>query len=46
MKSLLKEDLYAKIFHSALLAIAVTDKQGNFIAVNPAWCKALGWTEE
>jgi len=45
MKSLLKEDLYAKIFHSALIAIAVTDKQGNFIAVNPAWCKSLGWTE-
>ena len=39
MKSLPKEDLYAKIFNSALVAIGTTDTKGNFSAVNPAWCK-------
>jgi len=46
MKSLPQEDLYAKIFNNALVAIGTTDTKGNFIAVNPAWCKALGWAEE
>ena len=46
MKSLPQKDLYAKIFNSALVAIGTTDTKGNFIAVNPAWCKALGWAEE
>lgn len=38
--------LYSKVFHSAVVAIGVTDLDGYYILVNPTWCKYLGFTDE
>ncbi len=44
MQSWKEEDLYARVFYNALLAMEITDNKGNIILVNPAWCESLGWT--
>ncbi len=38
--------IYGKVFESSIVAIGVTDLQGNYIMVNPAWCEFLGYTAE
>ena len=38
--------IYSKVFESSIVAIGVTDLQGNYIKVNPAWCEFLGYTAE
>ena len=44
MQSWKEEDLYARVFYNALVAMEITDTKGNIILVNPAWCDSLGWT--
>lgn len=46
MISLKKEDLYSRIFFSAVVAIGVTDADGKYIIVNPTWCELLGYSAE
>ncbi|MDD4309133.1 MAG: sensor domain-containing diguanylate cyclase, partial [Candidatus Cloacimonetes bacterium] len=46
MKSLKLEDLYPRIFFSAVVAIGVTNSEGKYIIVNPTWCELLGYSEE
>lgn len=46
MKSLLLEEMYPRIFHSAVVAIGVTNFEGKYIIVNPTWCSLLGYTAE
>ncbi|MEN6445503.1 MAG: diguanylate cyclase [Candidatus Cloacimonas sp.] len=41
-----EEDLYSRVFHSAIVAIGITDIKGNFVTVNPTWSQYLGWTQE
>ncbi len=38
------EDLYAKIFDSTVVAIGITDQQGKYVMVNPAWCRMMGYS--
>jgi diguanylate cyclase (GGDEF)-like protein/PAS domain S-box-containing protein len=38
-------NIYSKVFHSAVVAIGVTDTKGNYLNVNPAWCDYTGYTE-
>jgi len=40
------ESFYGKIFETANLGICLTDTQGRFIAVNPAYCNIYGYKEE
>ena len=40
------EGLYTKIFNSSVVAIGLTDLQGRYIRVNPAWEKLLGYSKE
>jgi len=40
------ESLYSQIFQNAVVAIGVTDQNGNYIIVNPTWCELLGYTAE
>ena len=40
------ENFYGKIFETANLGICLTDTQGRFVAVNPAYCKIYGYEEE
>ncbi|MDY0152096.1 MAG: sensor domain-containing diguanylate cyclase [Candidatus Cloacimonas sp.] len=44
MTSLNLENLYYRIFNSAIVAIGVTDKQGKYLMVNPTWCELLGYS--
>ena len=46
MNSFNEQDIYASVFHSALVAIGITDVEGNYVIVNPTWCSLMGWTEE
>lgn len=39
------ENFYGKIFQTANLGICLTDKEGRFVAVNPAYCKIYGYSE-
>lgn len=38
------EELYSKIFDSTVAAIGITDLDGKYQIVNPAWCHLLGYT--
>jgi diguanylate cyclase (GGDEF)-like protein/PAS domain S-box-containing protein len=38
--------LYSKVFHSAVVAIGVTNLEGYYILVNPTWCVYTGYTME
>jgi diguanylate cyclase (GGDEF)-like protein/PAS domain S-box-containing protein len=38
--------IYSKVFQSSMVAIGITDIEGNYIMVNPAWCNFMGYTEE
>ena len=38
--------IYSKVFQSSIVAIGITDLQGNYIMVNPAWCEFMGYSEE
>ncbi|MDD3525206.1 MAG: diguanylate cyclase [Candidatus Cloacimonadaceae bacterium] len=44
MQSLKLESLYSTIFESTVAAIGITDLDGNYQNVNPAWCHYLGYT--
>lgn len=46
MQSFNKENLYSKIFFSTVVAIGITDLQGYYSKVNPAWCQCLGYSAE
>ncbi len=46
MNSCNEQDIYSSVFHSALVAIGITDVEGNYVIVNPTWCKLMGWSEE
>ena len=46
MKELEPGDLYQKIFDNAVMAIGVTNLGGDYVMVNKAWCKFLGYTQE
>lgn len=46
MKSMNFEALYCQIFNSSIVAIGITDLEGRYTTVNPAWAKYLGYTEE
>jgi len=46
MQTYNKETLYSKIFFSTVVAIGITDLQGYYSIVNPAWCQCLGYTAE
>lgn len=46
MPDLAISHIYSKVFHSSVVAIGVTDLQGNYIMVNPAWCEFMGYNEE
>jgi len=37
--------LYSKVFHSAVVAIGVTDLNGYYLLVNPTWCECMGYTD-
>ncbi len=39
------ETFYGKIFETANLGICLTDMQGRFVAVNPAYCTIYGYSE-
>lgn len=39
-------DLYEKIFNSTLVAIGITDLEGRYIEVNPAWSSCMGYSAE
>jgi len=40
------ETFYGKIFETANLGICLTDSEGRFAAVNPAYCMIYGYREE
>ena len=40
------ETFYGKIFTTANLGICLTDKEGRFVAVNPAYCSIYGYRED
>ncbi|MDD3235922.1 MAG: sensor domain-containing diguanylate cyclase [Candidatus Cloacimonetes bacterium] len=40
------DNLYPLVFQNAVVAIAVTDSEGKFINVNPAWCEFMGYSAE
>lgn len=46
MDSIKLENLYSKIFYNAVVAIGVTNLEGNYIMVNPTWCEWMGYTQE
>jgi diguanylate cyclase (GGDEF)-like protein/PAS domain S-box-containing protein len=46
MELMILEDLYYRIVESAVVAIGVTDRKGNFVVVNKAWCQFMGYTEQ
>lgn len=46
MDDLILQDLYTRIFQSAVVAIGVTDRSGKFVAVNQAWTQYLGYDSE
>jgi diguanylate cyclase (GGDEF)-like protein/PAS domain S-box-containing protein len=40
------DDLYGTIFDSTVAAIGITDLQGKYQVVNPAWCHLLGYSAQ
>lgn len=40
------EDLYLRIFENAVVAIGVTNREGNYTKVNRAWCEFMGYSTE
>jgi diguanylate cyclase (GGDEF)-like protein/PAS domain S-box-containing protein len=46
MQNLSTDLLYNKIFNSSVAAIGITDLQGKYTAVNPAWCEFTGYSRE
>ena len=44
MDILQSQELYLSIFENAVVAIGVTDKNGNYLLVNKAWCEFMGYT--
>jgi len=38
------EKMFNQVFTSAQIGMAILDKNGNFVKVNPAFCKLLGYT--
>ncbi|MDD3534686.1 MAG: diguanylate cyclase [Candidatus Cloacimonetes bacterium] len=45
MDCLPQEGLYAQILNSSVVAIGLTDLQGRYCVVNPAWSELLGYSE-
>ncbi|PKN72691.1 MAG: PAS domain S-box protein [Candidatus Cloacimonetes bacterium HGW-Cloacimonetes-3] len=46
MKPMHLNDLHSRIFQSAVVAIGVTDPEGNYILTNPTWSELLGYSAE
>lgn len=46
MDCLAQEGLYAQIFDSSIVAIGLTDLQGRYCVVNPAWSQLLGYSAQ
>jgi diguanylate cyclase (GGDEF)-like protein/PAS domain S-box-containing protein len=46
MQTLNKENLYGKIFNATVVAIGITDLDGYYTVVNPAWSQCLGYSAE
>lgn len=40
------DDLYQKIFDSTLIAVGITDLNGYYVEVNPAWTTYMGYSAE
>jgi len=38
--------IYTKIFESSIVGIGITDLNGNYVMVNPAWCEFMGYSME
>lgn len=38
--------VYTKVFESSVVGIGITDLDGNYVMVNPAWCEFMGYTLE
>lgn len=38
--------LYTKIFESSVVGIGITDLNGNYVMVNPAWCEFMGYSQD
>ncbi|MCB5261831.1 MAG: sensor domain-containing diguanylate cyclase [Candidatus Cloacimonetes bacterium] len=46
MKDKDQTTIYSKIFNSTVVAIGITDINGKYMNVNPAWSNFLGYSEE
>lgn len=46
MKDVGLTTIYSKIFNSTIVAIGITDVEGRYSIVNPAWTKYMGYTQE
>lgn len=46
MSDLALSRIYTKVFQSSIVAIGITDLEGNYLVVNPAWCRFMGYTEK
>lgn len=46
MKDIELTAIYSKIFNSTVVAIGVTDVEGKYTIVNPAWTQYLGYNQE
>ncbi len=46
MKKLGMKKVYSSIFNNAMVAIGITDREGHYKIVNPAWCEFTGYTEQ
>lgn len=46
MDILHSQELYLRIFENAVVAIGVTDRNGDYILVNKAWCEFMGYSSQ